>query len=85
MAPNASMECADVVLACKDTWMTFAEELKEWRRERGLTQREAAAYFRVAKETLEDWEQGRHRPSSVGPILHLMAIERGEKRKAKSS
>jgi DNA-binding transcriptional regulator YiaG len=58
---------------------TWAEECKDWRHAHGISQREAAIYLMVMKATLEDWEQGRHAPSSKGPIRKLMQQYKREK------
>ena len=39
--------------------------LKTWRKGRGMSQRDAATYLGVPKRTLQDWEQGRRKPSAV--------------------
>jgi DNA-binding transcriptional regulator YiaG len=45
--------------------MTFAEQLRAWRRGKKLTQRLAAQRLRVPLRTIENWEQGIHVPSHL--------------------
>lgn len=56
--------------------MTFADELKDWRADRGYTAREAAALLGVKPRTYEDWEYGRHEPSQTEPLRKLMRMSK---------
>lgn len=51
---------------------SLAKDLKEWRAQLGWTQVRAAKWLRTEVKTYQDWEQGRHKPSSAGPIRKLM-------------
>jgi DNA-binding transcriptional regulator YiaG len=41
---------------------SFSERLFAWRKRKDLSQSEAALKLRVAKRTLQEWEQGRAEP-----------------------
>ena len=55
--------------------MSFADELKAWRRRKGLTQKEAAAHLGVEWRTYEGWEHGRFEPKHVGLIRRALDAE----------
>lgn len=59
--------------------MTFAKELKAWRLNLGWTQARAAKWLNAEPRTYEDWEYGRHKPSSLGPVRKLMGKARKPK------
>ncbi len=42
--------------------MEFAERLKQWRKAKDYTQREAAFWLGVSRRSVEQWEQGRRAP-----------------------
>jgi DNA-binding transcriptional regulator YiaG len=57
------------LLGSKSPQHSFARQLKAWRADRGLTQREAAEVLEVPHATLRNWEIARVSPRST---LRLM-------------
>jgi DNA-binding transcriptional regulator YiaG len=51
----------------------FARTLKEWRAEKGFSQRDAAEHLGISKRTLENWEQGRATPRGYA-VVALMQL-----------
>ncbi len=45
-------------------------KLKAWRKARGLSQGQAAPVLGISRRTLENWEQGEHKPSPLA-LKHL--------------
>lgn len=62
--------------------MTFGEEMKRWREANDLTQDGAADYLDVNIRTLQEWEQDRAAPGTLGPIRKLMAAFPKPKKRA---
>lgn len=51
----------------------FARTLKEWRADKGFSQRDAADHLGISKRTLENWEQGRATPRGYA-VVALMKL-----------
>src|SRR5690348_11769553 len=54
--------------------MGFPEELKAWRRKRGLTQVEAARLFQLTEQAYSNWEVGRKAPRGLARTRVLEVI-----------
>lgn len=66
------MEDDDKRAAVKAAW---AAEMKAWRIKFDLTQAEAAEVLKVAKTTIEDWEQERTAPFQIEMVRELMRLK----------
>ena len=55
--------------------MTWAEEIKAYRRELQLTQEGFAAVYGVPRRTLQDWEHGAEPPPWVQQLLRRVLTE----------
>ena len=53
----------------------FADNLKEWRDARGLTQKQTALKLAVPISTYANWEQGRREPSLFGYYNIMCAFD----------
>jgi putative transcriptional regulator len=42
--------------------------LREWRTKKGLSQSQAAKALGISIDTLQNWEQGRNRPSGLATL-----------------
>jgi DNA-binding transcriptional regulator YiaG len=52
--------------------MTFAEEIREARERRGLTQAQLAKLVQVSAESISNWERGRHIPKNRAARLRAV-------------
>jgi DNA-binding XRE family transcriptional regulator len=59
--------------------MTFADELKRWRKRMDYTQAEAAQKLGANQRTYEAWESGRHEPVALLQWLVRSTIKSKEK------
>lgn len=53
-------------------------KLKAWRKARGLSQGQAAPVLGISRRTLENWEQGDHRPTALA-LRHLALLLQSDK------
>lgn len=54
--------------------MTFAQQIKEWRKRLGYTQAQAAQVLGATKRALETWEQGKCEPLPIAKQAILTKI-----------
>ena len=52
----------------------FARMLREWRTQKGFSQRDAAVSLGISKRTFENWEQARATPRGYGILMLLKLI-----------
>lgn len=71
---SASMRKAK--LTPKGEPKSFADELYEWRKARGWTQRRAAEYLGCTLSSIENWEQGRKVPKTPITVQRAMSTHR---------
>lgn len=54
---------------------TFSRQLRKKRREAGLSLAALARVAGVRKQTIDNWERGRHMPSLAGLVLVSLALK----------
>lgn len=60
---------------------TFAKLLRDWRERNGYSQHDAADALKIAKGSLQNWEQERSMPQGYGLQAMLQIIQPKRKRK----
>lgn len=59
------------------TPLKFANSLKNWRADKGFSQRDAADYLGISKRTLENWEQARATPRGYAVVALMKLLGQG--------